>query len=695
MPKTVIKRDRTKVPFEQEKITRAIFKAATAVGGHDYSIAEHLSDEVTAILEKKYPDGIVDVEDVQDTVEKVLIENGKAKTAKAYILYREKHRSARENNALIGATINMFSDYLGDKDWRINENANMQKSINGLNNYVREAFTKNYWLYEVYPEHIRNAHVNGDLHIGDLGFFGAYCAGWDLRQILMNGFGGVPKKIESKPPKHFRALLGQIVNSTFTTQGETAGAQAWASFDTFCAPFIRYDKLDYTSVKQALQEFVFNMNVPTRVGFQCPFSNLTFDLVAPRTLKDQPVIVGGKYMDETYGDFQAEMDMLNLAFCEVMMEGDAKGRVFTFPIPTINVTKDFQWDSPVVNKFMEITCKYGIPYFSNYINSDLSPEDALSLCCRLKLNLAELRKRGGGLFGSSPSTGSIGVASVNLPRLGYLAKDESSFFELLEKQMTIAKESLEIKREVIEEQTEKGLYPYCAHYLKDAKAKTGSYWYNHFNTIGLVGMNEACLNLLGKDIATPEGQAFSIRVLNFMRDVIQRFQTETGHVYNLEATPAEGTSYRLAAKDKERYPDIITAGKDVPYYTNSSQLPVGFTDDVFETLDLQDELQSLYTGGTVLHLYLGEEIKDIEVSKRLLKKAFTNYKLPYISFTPTFSICNDHGYISGEHFTCPTCGEPAEVWSRVVGYLRPVQNYNVGKKEEYKLRKKYVIGENV
>lgn len=1017
MPTTVIKRDRTKVPFEQEKITRAIFKAATAVGGHDYSIAEHLSDEVTAILEKKYPDGIVDVEDVQDTVEKVLIENGKAKTAKAYILYREKHRSARENNALIGATINMFSDYLGDKDWRINENANMQKSLAGLNNYVREAFTRNYWLYEVYPDYIRNAHLSGDIALHDLGSLSSYCAGWDLRQILMNGFGGVPKKIESKPPKHFRALLGQIVNSTFTTQGETAGAQAWSSFDTFCAPFIRYDKLDYASVKQALQEFVFNMNVPTRVGFQCPFSNLTFDLVPPRTLKDQPVIIGGKYMDETYGDFQAEMDMLNLAFCEVMMEGDAKGRVFTFPIPTINVTKDFQWDSPVVNKFMEITCKYGIPYFSNYINSDLLPEDALSMCpmvadtlvtarikgevkresieslykrllkrnnscevwtsdgwcnasvnitdptsvykitfsngatvsfgenhlqpirggnvlsakelsvgmwipfnkypiengtlgsrelgfvvgayigdgshdedsviyslnslgtkdaaadriiafwnsighkvsdsvgdrnvrfvrirgnayqlirkyvsgdysteksmskeifdssldfrigviegmmatdgstskkryytssarlredvssllssigrkyiannvdsrdgrlgtspvyridmperksygdlfdedenyhyfkivgiekqdsydkplycfsvdnydhlfmlsnglithnCRLRLNLSDLRKRGGGLFGSNPLTGSVGISTINLPRIGYLAKDEPSFFEFLEKQMVIAKESLEIKREVIEEQTERGLYPYCAHYLKDTKAKTGSYWYNHFNTIGLVGMNEACLNLLGKSITTPEGQEFSIRVLNFMRDVIQRFQEETGHVYNLEATPAEGTSYRLAEKDKERYPDIITAGKDVPYYTNSSQLPVGFTDDVFETLDLQDELQSLYTGGTVLHLYLGEEIKDIEVAKRLLKKAFTNYKLPYISFTPTFSICNDHGYIAGEHFTCPTCGEPAEVWSRVVGYLRPVQNYNIGKKEEYKLRKKYVIGE--
>lgn len=691
----IIKRDRSAVPFKKEKIILAIFKAASAVGGNDFATSEKLGEEVIRIAEEKYPDGMADVEGIQDIVEKVLIEAGHAKTAKAYILYREKRRSARESNALIGATISMFTEYLNDQDWQINENANTQKSINGLNNYVREAFTKNYWLHEIYPEEIRNAHLSGFIHLHDLGFFGSYCAGWDLRQILMNGFGGVPGKVESKPPKHLRSFLGQIVNSTFTTQGESAGAQAWSSFDTYCAPFIRYDKLDYKTVKQALQEFIFNLNVPTRVGFQCPFSNLTFDITPPRTLKDEYVIVGGEVKTDKYGDFQAEMDLLNTAFCDVMMEGDKKGRVFTFPIPTINITKNFDWDSPVAEKFMEITCKYGIPYFSNYVNSDLSPEDALSMCCRLRLNTSELRKRGGGLFGSNPLTGSIGVVTINLPRLGYISKTESEFRTRLWQQMNIAKKSLEIKRKIIEEQTSKGLYPYSAHYLEDVKKRTGYYWYNHFNTIGLIGMNEACLNLLGKDtdLTTAEGQGFAIRTLNYMRDIIKEIQDETGHYYNLEATPAEGASYRLAKLDTERYPDIITAGEKIHYYTNSTQLPVGYTDDIFETLDLQDELQSLYTGGTVLHLYLGEEIKDIEVAKNVIKKAFTNYKLPYISLTPTFSVCNDHGYIAGEHFTCPECGKPAEVWSRVVGYLRPVQNFNKGKKEEYAERKKYVIKE--
>lgn len=691
----IIKRDHSHAPFKKEKIVLAIFKAANAVGGNDFATSENLADEVLSIAEQRYPDGIVEVEAIQDIVEKVLIENGHAKTAKAFILYREKRRSAREENALIGATINMFSEYLNDRDWQISENANTQKSINGLNNYVRESFTKNYWLHEIYPQEIRNAHLAGDIHIHDLGFFGPYCAGWDLRQILMSGFGGVPGKVESKPPKHLRAFLGQIVNSTFTTQGESAGAQAWSSFDTYCAPFIRYDHLDYASVKQALQEFIFNLNVPTRVGFQCPFSNLTFDIVVPRTLKDEQVVVGGKIMSETYSDFQQEMNLLNMAFCDVMMEGDSKGRVFTFPIPTINVTKEFDWESPVVEKFMEITCKYGVPYFSNYINSDLSPEDALSMCCRLRLDTTELRKRGGGLFGSNPLTGSIGVVTINLPRLAYLSKSESEFFIRLWQQMNTAKNSLEIKRKVIEEQTAKGLYPYSGNYLKDVKLRTGSYWYNHFNTIGLIGMNEACQNLLGfdQDLTTQAGQDLAVKTLNYMLSVIKDIQEETGNFYNLEATPAEGTSYRLAKQDKDRYSDIITAGENVPYYTNSTQLPVGFTDDIFETLDLQDELQSLYTGGTVLHLYLGEEIKELETAKRLIKKAFTNYKLPYISLTPTFSVCNDHGYISGEQYTCPECGNPTEVWSRVVGYLRPVQNFNTGKKEEYHLRKKYVVNE--
>ncbi len=691
MINTIRKRSGEVVAFQPEKITRAIYKAAVAVGGSDWGRAEELTDQVIVLADAQFPDGTAEVEKVQDLVEKVLIENGHAKTSKAYILYREKRRSAREANALIGATIDMFSKYMGDGDWRVKENANAQKSIAGMNNYIRETFTKQYWLHEIYPDKIRDAHLSGDLHLHDLGFFGPYCAGWDLKQLLLGGFGGVPGKVESSPARHLRSFLGQIVNSTFTTQGETAGAQAWSSFDTYCAPFIRYDHLDFATVKQALQEFIFNLNVPTRVGFQCPFSNLTFDIKPPRTLRDQAVIIGGQPMDATYGEFQAEMDMLNLAFCEVMMEGDKKGRVFTFPIPTINVTKDFEWDSPVVNKFMEITCKYGIPYFSNYINSDLSPEDALSMCCRLRLNTGELRKRGGGLFGSNPLTGSIGVVTINLPRVGYLSRTEEAFKSRLLDLMEIARESLEIKRKTIEEQTRRGMYPYSAHYLENVKERTGSYWFNHFNTIGLIGMNEACLNFLGKDITTPEGQEFSLGILDFMRDTITRFQEETGHVYNLEATPAEGTSYSLAQLDKKKYPDIITAGQDAPYYTNSTQLPVGFTDDIFETLDLQDELQCKYTGGTVLHLYLGEQISDVEVAKSLIRKAFTNYQLPYISLTPTFSVCPEHGYLNGEVYSCPECGRGTEVWSRVVGYLRPVQNFHRGKREEYKERKKYRI----
>lgn len=688
---TIIKRNREKTTFNPEKITMAIFKAAVAVGGDDFQKAETLSKEVIDIAKTRHVDGVIDVEEIQDIVEKVLIERGHAKTAKAYILYREKRRASRESNALIGATIEMFGDYLDDRDWQTQENANTSRSVAALNNYVREEFTKKFWLNELYTEQIREAHSSGDIHIHDLGFFGPYCAGWDLRQLLMNGFGGVSGKVESSPAKHLRSFLGQVINSTFTTQGESAGAQAWSSIDTYCAPFIRYDGLTFKQVKQAIQEFVFNLNVPTRVGFQCPFSNLTFDLIAPRTLKDEAVIIGGKLTNDKYGDFQAEQDMFNLAFCEVMKEGDKKGRVFTFPIPTINITKDLDWDSPVLNAFMDIACKYGIPYFSNYINSDLSPEDALSMCCRLRLNTKELRKRGGSLFASNPLTGSIGVVTINLARLGYVSKTESEFKTRLWHQMQVAKASLEIKRKAIEQQTDRGLYPYSANYLKDVKLRTGNYWNNHFSTIGLLGMNEAAQNLLGEetDLTTEEGQAFGVRILEYMRDVLVEFQDETGNNYNLEATPAEGTSYRLAEKDLKRFPDIITAGENVKYYTNSSQLPVGFTDDIFETLDLQDELQTKYTGGTVLHLYLGEKIPDVEAAKSLLKKSFEQYELPYLSFTPSFSICQNHGYINGEHFSCPECGEETEVWSRVVGYLRPVKNFNKGKREEYSQRVKY------
>ncbi len=687
----ILKRSGQKETFQPKKITNAIFKAAIAVGGDDYRTAELLTDQVIDIARITYGDRIPEVEDIQDIVERVLIKNGHAKTAKAYILYREKRKSARESNALIGATIDMFSNYLSDKDWNIRENANTQRSVNGLNNYIREAFTKKYWLHEIYPKEVRDAHTNGDCHIHDLGFFGPYCAGWDLHQLLLQGFGGIPGKVESKPAKHLRSFLGQIVNSTFTTQGETAGAQAWSSFDTYCAPFIRNDNMTFGQIKQCLQEFIFNINVPTRVGFQCPFSNLTFDIKVPKMLRDRPVIIGGESRQTTYGDYQHEMDIFNLAFCEVMLEGDAKGRVFTFPIPTINITKDFDWDSPVVDKFMQITCKYGIPYFANYINSDLSPEDAVSMCCRLRLDVTELRKRGGGLFGSNPLTGSIGVVTINLPRIGYLSRTQDEFFSRLKTMAHIGKTSLEIKRKIIEQQTEKGLYPYSAVYLKDVKARSGSYWYNHFNTIGIIGMHEALLNFLGKGVETAEGNAFAIRVMNFLRSLMQDFQKETGHSYNLEATPAEGTSYRLAKLDKERYLDIITSGQDVPYYVNSSQLPVGFTDDIIEMIDLQDKLQSLYTGGTVQHLYLGERIEDIQIAKQLIRKIFTNYNMPYISLTPTFSVCETHGYLAGEQFECPYCKKVTEVWSRVVGYLRPIQNYNDGKKEEYKERVKFVV----
>lgn len=687
----IIKRDGRIENFDSKKITDAIFKAALAVGGSDEQLSEELTAQVLACIDERYAGRTPDVEGVQDIVEKVLIENGHAKTAKAYILYREKRRSAREINALVGATISMFGDYLSDRDWSIKENANMQKSVNGLNNYVRETFTKKYWLYEIYPDNVRKAHESGDAHIHDLGFFGPYCAGWDLYQLLMDGFGGVESKVESRPARHLRSFLGQIVNSTFTTQGETAGAQAWSSFDTYCAPFVKVDNLTFDQVKQCLQEFIFNINVPTRVGFQCPFSNLTFDIKVPKTLKDKAVIIGGEVTDMTYGEMQEYMDLFNRAFCAVMLEGDAKGRVFTFPIPTINVTKDFDWDSPVVDDFMRITCKYGIPYFANYVNSDLSPEDAVSMCCRLRLDITELRKRGGGLFGSNPMTGSIGVYTINLPRIGYLSETREEFFQRLEDIAELGKISLEIKRKIIEQQTERGLYPYSSYYLRNVKKRTGEYWTNHFNTIGIVGMNEACLNFLGKDLTTPEGQEFALDVMHFLREVMIRFQKETGHSYNLEATPAEGTTYRLALLDKERFPDIIQAGGAEPFYTNSSQLPVEYTDDIFECCDLQDELQSLYTGGTVQHLYLGERIEDIETCKNVIRRVFEKYKMPYISITPTFSVCNEHGYIPGEHFTCPHCGKDAEVWSRVVGYLRPVQNYNAGKRDEYMRRKKFVV----
>jgi ribonucleoside-triphosphate reductase len=587
----------------------------------------------------------------------------------------------------------MFDRYFNEDDDAIKSNANSTKSVMGLNNFVREEFTKKYWLNEVYPQEVADAHKNGVFYIHDLGFFGSYCVGWDVKQILMFGFTGVAGKVSSAPPKHFRAALGQIVNATFTLQGESAGAQAWSSFDTYMAPFIRYDGLDYKKVKQAVQEFIFNMNVSTRVGFQCPFSNVTLDITCPKTLRDECVIIGGKPREETYGEFQKEMDMFNKAFCEVMLNGDASGRVFSFPIPTINVTKNIDWQSEVIDAVMEMTCKYGIPYFANYLNSDLSPEDAVSMCCRLRLDVKELRKRGGGLFGSNPLTGSIGVVTINLPRLGYKSDNEEEFFENLGRIADIAKVSLEIKRKFVENQTDKGLYPYSRFYLQGVKDKNGGYWANHFSTIGIIGMHECLLNFLGRDkgIESEEGHAFALRIMHFLREKMQHYQAETGNIYNLEATPAENLAPKLAKMDKKRYPDIIVSGGTAPYYTNSTQLPVMYTDDIFRAVKMQDELQSLYTGGTVMHLYLGERVDDKETVKNIIKKVFTSYKMPYISITPTFSICSEHGYINGEHWVCPVCKKDAEVWSRVVGYLRPVGDYNEGKRAEYKERTKFVI----
>lgn len=688
------KRNGELAEFDAKKIAHAIERAARACGGKDMDRAQKLARMVVFQAESRFGNRIPDIEEIQNLVEETLIRNGHVQTAKAYILYRERRRNARDQDAMAGATIAMFDDYLKEKDWRISENANQQRSVNGLNNYVREAFTQRYWLTNIYPEEVRNAHESGDAHIHDLGFFGPYCAGWDLRQILTDGFGGVEGKVESKPPRHLRSFLGQVVNSTFTTQGECAGAQAWSSIDTYSAPFIRKDKMTFEQVKQSLQEFIFNLNVPTRVGFQPPFSNLTFDIRPPKMLRDVAVIIGGEAQESTYGDYQEEMDLFNTAFCAAMLEGDAKGRVFTFPIPTLNITEDFPWESPSIKSFMELTARYGSPYFANYVNSDLSPEDAVSMCCRLRLDTRELRKRGGGLFGSNPLTGSVGVYTINLPRIGYRAVDEQDYMERLLQQLEIGRTALEIKRKVIEEQTERGLYPYSSHYLRDVKARTGNYWFNHFNTIGIVGMHESMQNLFGvkNGIESEKGRAFSIKVLNFIRDTLVQFQDESEHVYNLEATPAEGTAYRLARLDRKRYPDIIAAGEHEPYYTNSAQLPVGYTEDIMKMMDHQDEIQSLYTGGTVQHLYMGESPQSGEQCATLVKRLFNKYKMPYISITPTFSVCPAHGYLNGEQHSCPTCGVETEVWSRVVGYLRPTKHYNPGKKEEVRERVMFELG---
>lgn len=570
--------------------------------------------------------------------------------------------------------ITLVEGYLKQLDWKVNENSNMSYSIQGLNNYIASEVSKNYWLNKIYNEKIRNAHLSGDIHIHDLNIISVYCVGWDLKDLLMEGFKGVKGKIESKPPKHFRTALGQIVNFMYTMQGEAAGAQAFSNFDTLLAPFIRYDNLSFEQVKQAMQEFVFNMNVPTRVGFQTPFTNITMDLTVPSYYAEQPVIIGGELMEDTYKEFQPEMDLLNKAFFEVMMEGDASGRVFTFPIPTYNITKDFDWDNENLTGLWEMTAKYGIPYFSNFINSDMSPEDARSMCCRLRIDNRELEYRGGGLFGSNPLTGSVGVVTINLPKIADNVKNKGEFFEKLSQHMEIAKESLEIKRKLLEDLTDKNLYPYTKFYLRDIKARFGVYWKNHFSTIGLIGMNEACLNLLGSDIGSFRGKQFALDVMDFMRAKIVEFQKQTGNNYNLEATPGEGTSYRLAKLDRNH---------KYKYFTNSTQLPVNYSDDIFEVLDHQDDLQTKYTGGTVVHIFAGERISNIETMKNLVKKVCNNYKLPYFTFSPTFSTCPNHGYVAGEHFKCPDCGADCEVYSRIVGYIRPISQWNKGKQMEF------------
>jgi ribonucleoside-triphosphate reductase (formate) len=689
------KRDGRIVDFDASKITAAIAKAGKATGEFDEKEAKKLTLRVMTLAHTMRLTNPIEVEEVQDIVERVLLDSPFYKTAKAYIIYREQHAQIR--NITTKANVELVENYVQKLDWKIKENSNMSFSLQGLNNYISSDITAEYWLNRIYPPEIRKAHKKGDIHIHDLSLLSVYCVGWDLQDLLTVGFMGVPGKVESAPPKHLRSALGQIVNFFYTLQGEAAGAQAVSNFDTLLAPFIRYDHLSYKDVKQALQEFVFNINIPTRVGFQTPFTNITMDLHVPSILKDTPVLIGGKHQKETYGEFQKEMDTLNSAFADVMMEGDARGRVFTFPIPTYNITKDFNWENPNLDNIWKMTGKYGIPYFSNFVNSDMSPEDARSMCCRLRLDNRELNKRGGGLFGANPLTGSIGVVTINLPRIGYLASDRKDFFDRLEALTHISKESLSIKRKILEKFTEENLYPYSKFYLRAIKERTKANWTNHFSTIGIIGMNEACLNFIGEDIGTPAGHEFSLEVLDFLRHQMEKLQAETGEIFNLEATPGEGTSFRLAMIDKRQYPDIICAneaelqkGAD-PFYTNSSQLPVNYTDDIFNALELQDDLQTKYTGGTVFHIFLGEQIHDINATRNLVKKITANFKLPYFTLSPTFSVCNSHGYINGLHAECPKCFLPTEVYSRVVGYLRPVNQWNNGKQAEFNLRKTFTI----
>ncbi len=699
----IIKRNGSEEVFDKERIISALAKAGKATGEFRDEEARDLTEKVISHIEHKVTDRAPKVEEVQDAVEQVLMTSKFKQTAKAYILYREQHAEMRA--FATSASLGLIDGYLDQIDWQVKENSNMGYSIQGLNNHISQEISKTYWLNKIYPKEIRDAYESGDLHLHDLGTVAVYCVGWDLMDLLITGFKGVPGKVESAPAKHFRAALGQCVNFMYTMQGEAAGAIAFSNFDTLLAPFIRYDSLSQKEVKQALQEFIYNMNVATRVGFQTPFSNITLDLTPAVNYKNSPVIIGGKIMKEKYSEFQNEMDMFNEAFFEIMAKGDASGRVFSFPIPTVNVTKDFNWENPKLNGLWEITAKYGIPYFSNFVTSDMKPEDSRSMCCRLRLDLSELDRRGGGLFGANALTGSVGVVTINLPRIAHTAKKDTQslekakelFYERLNKQMDIAKESLEIKRKLLEKLTDANLYPYTKFYLRNIRTAHGQYWKNHFSTIGLIGMNEVCVNLFGENIASENGQKFAGEVLDHMRNRLIAYQKETDNLYNLEATPAEGVTRRFSNKDKKVYPDIIVANEHEvrtkrakPFYTNSTHLPVNYSNDIIHSLNIQDNLQTKYTGGTVIHLFLGERICDYTAVPKLVKKICESYKLPYFTFTPTFSICPSHGYVNGEHFSCPTCNSECEVYSRIVGYIRPVQQWNDSKQAEFSIRNEFI-----
>ena len=688
----IIKRDGRVVSFASSKISSAILKAGRATGEFGEVEARRLTIRVLTLAQTVFEQSLPTVEEIQDLVEEVLLASPFKRTAKAYILYRDQHARIRE--MIQKADVDLIEKYLERLDWKVKENSNMAYSLQGLNNYVSSEITKTYWLNKIYTPEVRQAHLSGDIHIHDLGLLSVYCVGWDLQDLLLSGFRGAPGKAESSPAKHFRSALGQIVNFFYTLQGEAAGAQAFANFDTLLAPFIRHDNLSYREVKQALQEFVFNINVPTRVGFQTPFTNLTMDLEPPGTLRDQKVVIGGEYRPETYADFQEEMNIFNQAFLEVMSEGDARGRVFTFPIPTYNITSDFNWENPGLGRLWEVTAKYGIPYFANFVNSDMSPDDARSMCCRLRLDVRSLERRGGGLFGANPLTGSIGVVTLNMAAIGCRADSERGFLERVERLMETARTSLESKRKVLEQFADQGLYPYTKYYLRNVKRRFDKYWSNHFSTIGIIGMNEGCLNLLGRDLSDPEAVKFTEKVLDFIRNRLVLFQEETGNLYNLEATPGEGTAYRLARIDQERFAEIKVRNMEetgTPFYTNSTQLPVNFSDDIIKVLDLQEPLQSRYTGGTVLHVFLGEAAPDPESVKEFVRMVCNNYSLPYFTVTPSFSICPEHGYLKGEQQTCPECGQSTEVYSRVVGYLRPVNQWNDGKRAEFSIRKRFRV----